>query len=328
MFLSNLLNLNRLNQNYMERILLSTYVIKIFDKKKNDQILSHFNGENDFYDVFENYLNSIFRSFSRNEESPSLASLHLTLDSPPIVEKDKRRIYGYFSSGVSGEEYNIIDTATRERVLEVKRNHGAFRNIFFYIQMPTGKNRGALILQRKAKFGIKTVLKDSLNKYFRDQGFLMNRIFIDNILHGSVYRKMLNDGNLKKVEFIRKKIPATIEEYYKNNEEPVMIPGILKTSMISSTSLPREYKRLINDLFTNPNKERIEISGIDEEFDEIEFELELDGKKKSFYIANRSRIQPDIDVTSQVEIVNGSATLDSLIAQSEELMDTIFNVSI
>jgi hypothetical protein len=208
----------------------------------------------------------------------------------------------------------------------VRRNHAAFRNLFFYIQIPTSKNRGALILQRKAKFGIKTILKESLSKYFKDQGFLQNRIQIDNILHGTIYRKMLNDGKLKKVEFIKKRIPATIEEYYRNGEEPIMIPGVLKTSMLSSTSLPNEYKRLLDDLFTNSNNERVEISGIDEEFDEVEFELELNGKKKTFYIANRSRIQPDIDVTSKVVIVNGSATLASLITQSEELMDAIFNV--
>ena len=44
--------------------------------------------------------------------------------------------------------------------------------------------------------------------------------------------------------------------------------------------------------------------------DEVEFELELNGKKKTFYVSNRTRIQPDVDVTRELDYgANGQPTM-------------------
>jgi hypothetical protein len=138
---------------------------------------------------------------------------------------------------------------------------------------------------------------------------------------------MIELGNLKRVDLIKRRIPTTIEEYYQNDGNPEQIPGTLKTSMLSSTSLPQAYRNLVNRLFRNPNRERIELDGIDEEFDEIEFELELNGKKKTFYVANKQRIQPDIDVTRQLDFdENQAPTTESLIRQCEELVQDIIDI--
>lgn len=315
----------------MEKILLSTYLIKIQDREKNDQILSHFNGIDDFFQIFENYLNSIFQNILATADLRQTTALHLTLDAPPTVDIENRRIYGYFSTGVSGEQYQIMDVETREEVLNVEKNHAAFRNIFFYIKMPTVRDYGALILQRKARFGIKTVFKKTINQYIKEQGYQNYTVLVNNIVHGRVYRKMITEGKLKKIDFIKRRIPSSIEEYYRNGGTPEQIPGTLKTSMISTSagSLPQNFKRLIDNLFTNPDRQRIEIEGVDEDFDEVEFELELNGKRKTFYVMHRNRIQPDVDVTSQIEFTEqGQPTLESLIQQSEELITDIIELSL
>ncbi|WP_026956943.1 hypothetical protein [Algoriphagus vanfongensis] len=313
----------------MDKILLSTYIIKVQDNNNNDQILSRFNGTDDFFQVFENYLNSIFENIIDTSDARDTTSLHLTLDAPPTVDIASRRIYGYFSSGVSGEQYQIRDVESRENILDVQQNHAAFRNIFFYLKIPTNRNSGALILQRKAKFGIKTVFKRTINQFVRAEGFQVYKVLVNNILHGSVYRRMMDNGNLKKVEFIKRRIPNSIEEYYRNGGNPEEIPGTLKTSMLSNSSLPQNFKNFVDNLFTNPENERIEIDGIDEEFDEIEFELELNGKRKTFYVAHKNRIQPDVDVTSQIDFdEQGNPILQSLIDQSEELIEDIIELRV
>lgn len=313
----------------MYRILLSTYIIKVQDNNDNDQILSRFNGTNDFFHVFENYLNSIFENIIDTSDARDTTSLHLTLDSPPAIDIANRRIYGFFSSGVSGDQYQIRDLESRENILDVQQNHAAFRNIFFYIKIPTNKNSGALILQRKAKFGIKTVFKRTINQFVKAEGFQIYKVLVNNILHGSVYRKMMDSGNLKKVEFIKKRIPNSIEEYYRNGGNPEEIPGTLKTSMLSNSGLPQSFKNFVDNLFTKPENERIEIVGIDEEFDEIEFELELNGKRKTFYVAHKNKIQPDVDVTSQIDFdEQGNPILQSLIDQSEDLIGDIIELRV
>ena len=149
----------------MSKILLSTYVVKILDNNKNEQILNHFNGTDDFLRTFENYLNTIFTNIRAETDGSGTTSLHLTLEAPPTVDIDNRRIYGYFSSGVSGDEYQIRDLETQDNLLDVETGHAAFRKLFFYMQIPNGRNSGALILQKKAKYGIKTIFKSILKLY-------------------------------------------------------------------------------------------------------------------------------------------------------------------
>ena len=51
------------------------------------------------------------------------------LESAPTVDIHNRRIYGYFSSGVSGDEYQIRDLETQNNLLDVETGHAAFRNL-------------------------------------------------------------------------------------------------------------------------------------------------------------------------------------------------------
>ena len=289
--------------------------------------MSRFNGEDDFLRIMENYLNSIFETILATADTRETTAIHLTLDAPPNVNIENRSIHGFFSTGISGEQYDIKDVESRETIVEVQRNHAAFRNIFFYLKIPTERDNGALILQRKAKFGIKTILKKTLNRYVKGQGYVNYTVFVNNVVHGRVYRTMIRHGNLKKVDFIKRRIPSSIEAYYNNDMREHQIPGTLKTSMLSPTSLPQNYKNFVNELFTNPDRERIEIDGIDEDFDEVEFELELNGKRKTFYVKHKNRIQPDIDVTAEVDLgEQGQPTTESLIRISEELIVDIIQL--
>jgi hypothetical protein len=311
----------------MERILLSTFLIKIQDNNRNDQILSHFNGTTDFLNLCRDYLADIFSNIQNLSDTQATISIHLTLESPATVDLNGRTIYGYFSSGVGGEEYAIRDVQTRNTVLDVRANHAAFRNLFFYFYIPRGSNVGALVLQRKSKFGIKTILKKSINDYSRAQGYNNYKIHINNVLHGQVFRRMMDNGSLKKIDFVKRTIPSSIEAYFQNDAQQTQIPGTLKTTFLSPSSLPQAFKQFIERLYQNTTNQRIEIDGIDEEFDEVEFELELSGKKKTFYVSNRTRIQPDIDVTRELDYgANGQPTTESLIRETVTLLNDIINM--
>jgi len=280
----------------MEKILFSTYVVKV-SKDKNDLMLSLFNGQDDFFDVCQNFFKEIFKTIQKSTDAKDNTTIHLSLDELPTVDLKKRCIYGYLSSGVGGDDYKIKDTLTNEEMFKVKPNHAAFRDVFFYMQIPKNKNSGALILQRKSRFGIKVAFSKGINHYTKNLGYQGFYIQINNIIHGKVYNRMIKEGNLKKIEFIKRKIPKYIESYYENNGQVDQIPGTLRTTM-SASKLPDNFKNFVDKLFNNSNKERIEIKDIDDDFEEIEFELELNGRRKTFYVMHRNKIQPDIDVSS------------------------------
>ena len=86
------------------------------------------------------------------------------------------------------------------------------------------------------------ILKKTLNRYVKAQGYQNYTVYVNNVVHGRVYRTMITHGNLKKVDFIKRRLPSSIEAYYNNDMREDQIPGTLKTSMLSPTSLPQNYK--------------------------------------------------------------------------------------
>jgi len=307
----------------MEKYIFSTYLVKV-TKDKNDLILSLFNGQDDFLDVSKKFFDEIFKNIHKNTDSKDLSILHLTLDEPPVIDYEKRCIYGFLSSGVSGEDYKIKDIETNVEMFKVNKNHAAFRDVFFYLQIPKNKDYGALILQRKSKFGIKTIFTKSINQFAKNIGFMGYYIQVNNIIHGKVYNRMIREGNLKRIEFIKRKIPNDIAAFYENGGNVDLIPGTLKTSM-SASKLPENFKNFVDRLFNNSNRERIEIKDIDD-FEEVEFELELNGKRKTFYVVHRNRIQPDIDVTNDLQYFNNEITIESLVKQAETLIEEVIYI--
>jgi hypothetical protein len=256
-------------------------------------------------------------------DSKDSTTIHLSLDEMPVIDKERRCIYGFLSSGVGGENYKIKDTNTNEEMFAVKSNHAAFRDVFFYLQIPKSKTVGALILQRKSRFGIKTAFLKGINLHARNLGYQGLYIQINNVIHGQVYRKMIQEGNLKKIEFIKRKIPKYIELYYSNNGEVDKVPGVLKTTM-SAAKLPDNFKEFVDRLFSINRDDRIELKDIDDDFEEIEFELELHGRKKTFYVMHRNKIQPEIDVTNEIQRdSNGNPTVESLVAQCDSLIEEV-----
>lgn len=312
-----------------ERILLATYVVKIYDNNKNQQTLCHFNGTDDFLSTFQLFTEYIFENVNRLPDSSGRRKIHLTLEKPATTEEDNRCIYGYFSSGVSGEKYRLVNTNTNETEMDVHTHHAAFRNVFFYLYVPKNRTFGYLILQRKHNFGIKTKLIPAINSYIKLNGYQIFDVHINNIVHISVYNKMMREGNLKKVELVKRRIPRSLEAYIEGNEQPEEIPGTFRSSFTSRTSLPQNWKDFIDRIFKQHDTRNatLDIQGLDDNFSDIEFELELKGKKKTFYVANRQRIQPDIDVTRSIEFENDEPTTESLKSQAIELIEEMLEIT-
>ena len=270
-----------------ERILLSTYAVKMIDNNKNTLHLNNFNGEDDFLILFQKFSNYIFENVNQLKDRSGQNTIHLTLEEKPIINENGRYLYGFFSSGIGGEKFRIKDITTNTTVMNVDRNHASFRDVFFYLYIPKNKLLGYLVLQRKNSFGIKTKLSPALNAYMIKEGYQNYFITLNNILHNSVYQKMMKLGKLKKVELIKRKIPNNLEDYINNNENYQETKGLFKTSFSSRNSLPEEWKDYIDKLLRKEKNETVEIEGLDENFSDLEFQLDLNGKQKTFYIKNQ-----------------------------------------
>jgi len=309
-----------------ERILLASYAIRI-THKKDQAYLSAFNGVDDFYSLLKKFFDYIYRNVNQLKDRAGNENIHLTLDELPVFDDAQRIFYGYFSSGISGDKYKVKDLATNTILIDVDRkNHASFRDVFFYFYIPQNKSIGYLILQRKTHFGIKTKLTPALNAYLAKEGYMDNYLELKNIVHISVYENMMKFGKLKKVELVKNRIPNNLEDYINNNENYQEAKGTFRTSFTSRTSLPSTWKSYIDKLVKKELNETVEIDGLDDSFTDLEFQLDLNGKQKTFYIKNQHRVQPDIDVTNNIEFEDEIPLTESLVKNAKELIDDIIKL--
>lgn len=309
-----------------DRILLASYAIKIKHKKEN-AYLSAFNDVDDFYPFLKKFFDYIFKNVNQLTDRSGKQTIYLTLDDLPKFDDKNRTCYGYFSSGISGDNYKVKEIATNKVLVDVDRdNHASFRDVFFYFSIPYNKSQGYLILQRKTNFGIKTKLTPALNGFLAKEGYMHNTLSLNNIIHISVYQQMMKLGKLKKVELVKNKIPNSLEDYLNNDENYQQRKGTLKTSFSSGTALPESWKFAIDNLMRKERNETVEIEGLDDSFTDLEFQLEMNGKQKTFYIKNQQRVQPDIDITKNVEFINGLPTTESLVKNAIELIDEVIKI--
>lgn len=313
-----------------DRILLSTFTVKINNKNKETQMLNYFNDEDDLLSVIKDFTDYIFVNTNTLTDKSGKKKIHLTLEDKSILDVDDRVIYGYFSSGISGDKFKLVDSTDMTPPVNVGRHHVSFRELFFYFFIPKNKKVGYLILQRKTNFGIKLKLIEALNSYFNSKGIQQHFVVINNLVHQKVFQKMMQFGNLKRVDLVKRKIPRSLDEYMSNGENLNEISGSLRTSFSSRKSLPGEWKDSLMRLF-DKNKNLNENSTLEIadniSYDDIEFELELNGKRKTFYVINEQRVQPDIDVTSSLEYdIDQNPTTNSLVKQAKEMIEDFLDI--
>lgn len=306
------------------RIFFSTYSIRLNDRGTGIPF-KNFNGNEDFYDKLVDFTGDILSHFATAPSSAGVTTLHLTLDKPAVVLKESRVIYGYLSSGINDEDYKVIDEQNN-LLFEGKTNHRTFRKLFFYISLPLNQQYGYVIIQRKPSLGAKGILLRSINNYLHKLGYADFKVSFSNMLNNRVYETMMKQGSLKRIDFIKHSLPATKEELIENG--PNTDKGTITTSIQTRGSLSSYWKQVIDDLFKREYKDSIiELDDSLKDLNEVSFELEFKGKKKTFHVMNRTRTQPDVEVTDELELDEGNIPLEESLANvAKNLIDDILTL--
>lgn len=308
-----------------KKIYLSTYSLKILDRKA-ETLLGSFDGRNDFYEFFKKYVDSIFQNVRKTHSFRNKTVLHLTLDSPAEYNDNLRVIHGFISSGIGGDKYKVREDGTTNTSFESDpEKHITFRDLFFYIKIPRNKNFAYLILQKTRDLGAKNSIEKSLTNYLKESHYPQFEASIFNLVNGTVFGKMLEEGNLKNIDFIKKKIPATLDDFLGAGETTTK--GTFTSSIRAYRSLGDYWKNVVSSIYLgNTANSIIELKDHNDSFDEIEIELELNKKVKTFHVSARHRTQPDIEVSRDLDFQNNEPTKDSLIRVSEALISEILTL--
>lgn len=301
-----------------------TLKINILNKNKEEEILSRFSGNSDLFNLLDEYCSHIFRhrkTYIDNQNNNRTFSL----DRPHVLLEDDRELYGYFDSGLTGEEVNIKDLDSNDLKLKVQTKDLMTRDLFFLLRIPKNSKFGYIVIQKKSTHGVKKFFEESFNDFLKSKGYLENRISLKPAPNFDLLEKMLEFGRLKEVQLIKKGIFTSFEEHF--DKTGIMCQGESQEVIkFNSNSIVSAYKNALYKAYRQNYKEHqtILLDGVSDEFNEVSFTLELDKLIKTFYVKEKDKIRSDIDITHNIDFEhNGIPKTQSLLENCKKLINII-----
>lgn len=314
----------------MDKVLLAVYGVQIY-RKSDSQIPSNFGGNVDFLTLFHEFTDYVLKNVQKWER-PKETNLALTCPTLPVLDTKGREVRGFFNAGRDGERFDIQNLNVKGVApVRVTRDLHSIRGAFFYLHVPIGQRKAYLVLQRAHSQGIKELVMHCFNDFMALKGLNDYRVILYNLINDKVFVDMMSKGRFKELTLTKLGIPKNIDDLRGKSEKPIVEKGSIKT-IYQAYDLGDTWKEwILNKVGAtrqskqNPSeKVVVEINGAPESYDEVSVLVELNGKQKTFRLANTSRTQPDMDVTDNVRLDDdGQLLLGDLLTQARELVDSV-----
>ena len=319
-----------------DKTLVAIYSIKIRSQKKDDYITLKNGIENlDFLEVFQDYFNEILTTPQVLDTEKDTNGVEIPIKKVTLVSADghkkndtERYIIGEFYLGTSDKTIDIINFESNEKLLsdEEKKEYGYYRKFFFYLHIPVNKKIGYIVVQKVGKHGMKGDFEKGFRTWFNKQRYDDGRLTfsLNQIANKKLIQRLVKEKFLRQFKIIKYKVPVAPDSTYRAtpiNENGRFMDGAFEI-VFKAKELTDNFKDFISKFMSGTvTSDRIELGGgIQQEFDDIQFSLEINGKPKSFYINKETRMRSDRDVTLDLDYVDRKPTIESLIRISKEMI--------
>lgn len=294
---------------------LNIYKFELLNKIKEQQVLSFYNEEEDFLDTMDDFLSFIFKNI-RDYIDTQGKYRTFTLGQPQRKNQEKRIISGFFDSAYTGESGKVKDRGTNTVKFSVDKKDLFCKDFFFLIYVPKGKKYGFLIVQRKENHGVKSIFESAFNNFMRMKGVSNYNLILKQAPPRYFIQNFLENGRLKEFKLVE---DDSNEKFSEQRFDFGREERIFKVNVKSRES--HILKEVLIELYNSFDVEAEKIHFLDKgKFDEVSFVLEYKGTTKTFYIRNKEKTRSNIDVSSQIEYVNGEPSMESMINVALEIL--------
>lgn len=296
-------------------IKLNIYRFELLNKVKEQQVLSFYNEEEDFLDTMDDFLSYIFKNV-RDYIDTQGKYRTFTLRDIQKLNQDKRIISGFFDSAYTGESGKIKDRRTNNIKFNVDKKDLFCKDFFFLIYVPKGTKYGFLVVQQKENHGVKSIFESAFNNFMRMKGVSNYSLLLKQAPPRYFMQNFLENGRLKEFKLVENDLQ---EEFSEQRFDFGKEERIFKVNVKSKES--NILKEVLIELYNSFNVESEKIHFLNKgKFDEISFVLEYKGTTKTFYIRNKEKTRSNIDVSNQIEYLNGEPSLQSMIDVALEIL--------
>lgn len=304
------------------RTSLACYAIRLRPKRSKDEFLplEDFGG-NDFFAVFNDYLADRHREPSHDSRNQRILRV---LQFRPQIQA--RQTSGAIEFGHHGYEAELYDVDQQQVSYTRSPSEAELSQYYFLISLPCGLERGALILQRKGRYGIRTALMDDFVKYLRNLHPTV-KLEINPLIPDELLDQYLNRSRIVKYRLLRSQPQSDIADAYysgRSREKPVKLE--LHVSPPRGLSEGFGIPRLLHDIAgrRRPVSALSELVDIEFSFDSAKVELEIDGRRKVLDLSAPMPLRAYYDISETViSNASGIPQLDSVDNAARSLMRDI-----
>jgi hypothetical protein len=305
------------------------YRLAIQNKAKENQILNHFNGTNDFLETCNEYYNSLQENkvdyFDSNGNKRTYS-----ISSEINHQYENRTIDTYFDSAYTGENFEIRNGESNKLTYSVKKNELQNRKLFSLIHVPKNSKYAYVVFENKSKHGVKIIFERQLQLFLREFGYDDYRTVMTPGLNYNYLSNMIEKGKLKKVRLIKYRLANDVQfSLWDNINLNSDDQDIRELKFKRKTNNDLYKKELYNLFFSKINRDD-KIHFMNEfKVDEISFEINYNGSSKTFCLKEKSSMRANIDVSNRLDFIDGEATKESMVKVAINLIDEIlgFNSS-
>lgn len=229
-------------------------------------------------------------------------------ESDITINSTKYRIFnGIVKTGNYGYESEIYNKNIKAISYKRQKEDAELLPFYFLIALPIDKDEGIVLLQGFKHFGIKTIFKETLNKFFSTEN-PEYKIELNNLIDENLLKLLLDRGFTSKIRYIKFKQPVNLEDAYDTDGDHEEIPDELHAELSvysgSNIALSKIIRSMKNQFPYQKSNEGDSLSKLieftDFEYDNVKIEIKINGKNRTIDLSNLDKLRPIIDITDEV----------------------------
>ena len=235
-----------------------------------------------------------------------------------------RTIGGVVETGEYGYEAELYDVEADAVSYQRTANDAEMVPFYFLVYLPTQRDEGVLILQRRAQYGIRTVFLQDFTQYFKEFDSTI-QVEINPLVPQNLIDQYLQDGRLTKVRFIRFAIPTDVADAFEGGGH---IEESGHTELVVSAGRNQRLPLLgrIRDVVNRRRDVNEMIELHDFGYETVKVELEVAGSRKTVDLSNVMKLRAYYDITSELEVgTNGHPVFTSIDGIARDLMGRLLD---
>ena len=301
----------------------SIYRLAILNKPKEEQVLSYFNGTSDLFEVTVSFYKSLSEE-KRDYYDTKGNKRTFSISTDFNVFDEERYVLSNLDSAYTGEDFEIRDGFSNSLSYSVSKNDLQNRKLFSLIYIPKKRKYGYVVFENKSNHGVKSIFENQFNKFLKEEGFLESKLELTSGLNFKYLSNMIEKGTLKKVRLINYTFSQSIQLSLWNKLNIRPIGEEVRELKFKNKIKNETFKLELYKLFFSKDKieDKIDFRG-QYDVDEISFEMNYNSSTKTFYVRDKSKMRPNIDVQKLLDFIDDDPTYESMKRVAFELIDQI-----